>query len=152
MFPRCSHYLACTRNGQVIYRVCDDPASPRHRQCVRASTCLECKAGRRDSAPPPPKTKVSKRNLTKEVREKTPSIPRRIISYAEAVVEWTAAGRPERSEEEVKQIFQQFCEPCKSFDPGKNICQRCGCRVASDGFAIFNKIKMATQHCPRNLW
>ena len=152
MFPKCSNYFACTRNGQVIYRVCNDPASPHHRQCVRASTCLECKARRSDSVPPQPKTKVSKRGPTKHLREKTPSIPRRIISYAEAVVEWTAAGRPERSEEEVKQIFQQFCEPCKSFAPDRNVCQQCGCRVASDGFAIVNKIKMATQHCPRDFW
>ena len=151
MFPKCSSYFACTRNGQVIYRVCNDPASPHHRQCVRASICCQCKVRTHDPAQQPG-PKVSKKSPTKDLREKAPSISRRIISYAEAVVEWTAAGRPERSGEEVERIFRQFCEPCKSFDPDKNVCQRCGCRVASDGFAIFNKIKMATQHCPRNLW
>ena len=33
-----------------------------------------------------------------------------------------------------------------------NICRGCGCRVAAYGMAVFNKIKMATQHCPREKW
>ena len=152
MFPRCSHCLACTRNGQVIYRVCSDPASPYHRRCVKASTCLTCKERIRNSDSPRREQKVNKDRPTKKVHENAPSIPRRIINYAEAVIEWTAAGRPERSEDEVRQIFRQFCEQCKSFDAGRSVCQQCGCRVSRDGFVIFNKIKMATQHCPRNLW
>ena len=74
------------------------------------------------------------------------------MSYAEAVIEWTAAGRPERSDEEVERIFHQFCKSCRWFSRRRQICYGCGCRVADSGFAIFNKIKMATQHCPRKRW
>jgi hypothetical protein len=83
---------------------------------------------------------------------KAPNLLRRAMSYAEAVIEWTAAGRPERSDEEVERIFHHFCKPCRWFNRRRQICYGCGCRVADSGFAIFNKIKMATQHCPRKRW
>lgn len=164
MFPECPNNLACTRNGHVIYRVCNDPASPYYRRCVRASTCLNCKSSSRlqlVTAPvtrplPHPKTDSRIRNEPrsdfKADSRRTPNLVQRAMSYAEAVVEWTAAGRPERSDEEVQRIYQHFCKPCKWFDARHSICRGCGCRVADRGFAIFNKIKMATQHCPRNHW
>ena len=99
-----------------------------------------------------PEAHVGERRPTPEPVERIPSISRRIVTYAEAVIEWTAAGRPERSEEEVERIFKDKCSPCKSFDPDKNVCRRCGCRVAADGFALRNKIRMATQHCPKGYW
>lgn len=67
-------------------------------------------------------------------------------------IEWAAAGRPERSDKDVEQIFQRFCKPCRWYDRRRRICRGCGCRVADTGFAITNKIKMATEHCPRKLW
>ena len=48
-----------------------------------------------------PEAHVEERKPTPKATERIPSISRRIVTYAEAVIEWTAAGRPERSEEEV---------------------------------------------------
>jgi hypothetical protein len=81
-----------------------------------------------------------------------PSLLRRTMSYAEALIAWTAAGRPKRSAKDVEQIFSRFCKPCRWYDRRRQICRGCGCRVADTGFAVTNKIKMATEHCPRNLW
>ena len=62
-------------------------------------------------------------------------------------------GRPaKRPDKEVERIFHQFCKTCDWFDPDKQICRGCGCRVAEGGYAVQNKIKMATENCPRDLW
>jgi hypothetical protein len=68
------------------------------------------------------------------------------------VAEWIAAGRPERSDEEVRRIYSEHCEKCSWRKRRQNICRGCGCRVATYGMAVFNKIKMATEHCPRDQW
>lgn len=87
-----------------------------------------------------------------------PSMPgpiRRLFTWAEAVTGWMTAGRPERTAEEVEHIYHTFCAampPCSWLNLEKQSCQGCGCRVTSDGPALLNKIKMATQHCPRQLW
>lgn len=81
-----------------------------------------------------------------------PGLVKRILSYAEALTRWTAAGRPERRDKEVEWIFSKHCKCCKWFDPERQICRGCGCRVAESGIAVLNKIKMATEHCPRELW
>ena len=76
----------------------------------------------------------------------------RAASYAAALAQWTAAGRPSRPDKEVERIFHQFCKTCDWFDPDKQICRGCGCRVAEGGYAVQNKITMATENCPRDLW
>ncbi len=81
---------------------------------------------------------------------KTPSIKKRITTYVTALKEWKKAGKPIRSDEEVLRIFEVFCDKCKSHK--KNRCLFCGCRVAINGYPITNKIKMATEHCPKELW
>ncbi len=74
----------------------------------------------------------------------------RTFSYLEAVAEWIAAGRPVRSDEEVAAIHRVLCKPC--YLCYRNTCRECGCKVRPEGLAVFNKIKMATQHCPRGKW
>ena len=81
-----------------------------------------------------------------------PSLVKRAYSYAEAVARWTAAGQPVRPDKEVERIFNSQCKTCKWFDPERQICRGCGCRVAETGMAVVNKIKMATENCPRELW
>jgi hypothetical protein len=86
---------------------------------------------------------------------KTPGVLRRALTYAEAVTGWVAAGRPERTDEETVTIFHKYCSsspPCSWFDSVKQVCKGCGCNVNASGPAVLNKIKMATQHCPRGLW
>jgi len=159
MFPECPLHFSCARNGRVIYRVCNDPANPHYRQCVKASTCRNCKPSLVAARPAPPsETRVKARvGYAREPNFSTtvptePTFVRRAMSYAEAVIEWTAAGRPERCKEEVERIFNDLCMPCKSFDEERQRCRRCGCRVTGGGFAFINKIKMATQNCPIGKW
>jgi len=98
------------------------------------------------TAPAPPPPPPSEQPPT------PPGLVRRAISYTEALTRWTTAGQPERSDKDVERIFHQHCKPCKWYDPEKQICRGCGCRVAENGVAVLNKIKMATEHCPRELW
>ncbi len=77
---------------------------------------------------------------------------RRAYSYTEALARWTAAGQPVRPDKKVERIFSQCCKTCNWYDPKRQICRGCGCRVADSGYAVRNKIKMATENCPRELW
>lgn len=147
-FPACaSAFDSRTPAGRVVHRVCLSEEKPACRMAVTARACKLCQSPRTDdagasedapaeSAPPPA----------------TPGLVRRTLSYAEALILWTAAGRPERSDKEVERIFHQHCKPCKWYEPERHICRGCGCRVADNGYAVLNKIKMATEHCPRDLW
>jgi hypothetical protein len=74
----------------------------------------------------------------------------KIPSWAEAVAEWVAVGRPVRSEEEIANIYRIFCSTCPLFH--RDTCRECDCNVRKEGWAIFNKIKMATQHCNKGYW
>ncbi len=82
--------------------------------------------------------------------QQMPKLTTRIHSYVTALKEWREAGKPIRSDEEVERIFEFFCSKCKSHK--KNRCLFCGCRIAINGHPITNKIKMATEHCPKELW
>lgn len=89
---------------------------------------------------------------SKNDERRPPGLAKRAVTWLIAVAEWKAAGSPERTEDEVKQIYKQFCEPCSQRNKRTNICRGCGCHVASKGHPILNKIKMATQHCLREFW
>lgn len=149
-FPECSKCYRCVQNGRVIYRICDDPTAVFYQRCVEAPVCQRC-TSRPGAAPPFVPAGPSPEPMQPELPE-PPGLVSRAISYVEAVARWTAAGRPERSDKEVDQIFHRHCKPCGWFDPEKQICRGCGCRVADDGLAVLNKIKMATEHCPREIW
>ena len=75
---------------------------------------------------------------------------REILTYAEALARWITAGRPVRSDAEVVDIHRFLCRPCPFYHRDK--CRECGCRVRLDGPAVLNKIKMATEHCPKGKW
>lgn len=79
-----------------------------------------------------------------------PSMSIQAFTYKEALRKWNAAGRPNRSQEEVDEIVENHCKGCSWFE--NNRCRGCGCRVTSGSFAVFNKVKMATEHCPRDFW
>jgi hypothetical protein len=67
-----------------------------------------------------------------------------------ALSRWIKAGRPVRSEEEVKRILLTYCEPCRAYGEGR--CRYCGCQVNLIGTAPQNKIAMATEECPLTKW
>lgn len=88
-----------------------------------------------------------------------PSMGRQLNSYQLALQQWIAAGRPERTKEEIENIISSHCAKkvtgkytCDWYDSKKKRCRGCGCRVATNGMAIFNKVKMATENCPRGKW
>jgi len=85
--------------------------------------------------------------------EATPDFPALSLQlwlYKQALIRWNSAGRPVRSQEEVEEILEKKCKPCEWYDKGR--CRGCGCRVSSSSFAVINKIKMATENCPKGEW
>jgi hypothetical protein len=81
-----------------------------------------------------------------------PKMSLQLWLYKEAVMKWNKAGRPVRTDAEVEEIHKTHCEPCAWYDKEKKRCKGCGCRVSVSSTAVFNKIKMGTEHCPRELW
>lgn len=103
---------------------------------------------------------IGPRKLTAAVMEKPQGSA--IKKYANAVQAWAKAGYPERTDEEVAFIYEQLCKSCEQF--GEDRCKACGCRIsgAETGLsgllkhfgarALLNKVRMATEHCPRQKW
>lgn len=96
-----------------------------------------------------------------------PPLRTRVRRYGRAVRRWLRAGKPTRTNEEVAAIYRDHCLTCKYRDPRKGTCKLCGCRVCGKDGAFFtflglslpakaramlNKIRMGTEHCPRNKW
>jgi hypothetical protein len=83
-----------------------------------------------------------------------PSLTIQALTWKDAVLRWNAAGRPTRTAEEVQEILDKFCNTkhCNWYDPDKRRCKGCGCKVTDGGIAVLNKLKMATEHCPRDFF
>ena len=71
--------------------------------------------------------------------------------YAAALARWLAAGRPTRTDAETDRLFE-ICEGCPRYDVDRSACSLCGCRVSRGGWAVVNKIRMATEDCPLGKW
>ena len=163
-YPPCPSCL--TSNGR--HPTCNDPTKRTFQRPVRPEECRRCPGAEITLTeavvpepgpppfPPPRRPEPPPPTLPTESSEPpAPAIPgliRRAYSYAEALARWTAAGQPVRPDKEVERIFNEHCKTCKWFDPERQICRGCGCRVAETGMAVVNKIKMATENCPRELW
>ena len=152
LYPPCPKRLVGTIKGVATHAQCNDESKDRYRQLVKLRDCQRCVAGpEADQLDSSDENADTARSAESPVPE-PPGLVRRAFSYAEAVAQWTAAGMPERSDKEVERIFNGFCKPCRWFHRRRQICRGCGCRIADKGFAVTNKIKMATEHCPRDLW
>lgn len=90
----------------------------------------------------------TRRNCTVE---RPPSVTAQLSSYAAAVSRWLAAGRPVRTDEQVAGLLA-ICQDnrCGKYRDGQ--CLACGCRVNSSGWALANKLRMATESCPKGMW
>lgn len=75
----------------------------------------------------------------------------RVIRYASAVRRWQKAGRPTRDDSEVSRIYETLCRPCDQFS-GRGSCKACGCKISKGKSGLTNKIRMATESCPRGKW
>jgi hypothetical protein len=97
-----------------------------------------------------------KPNVTREEVEQKlaeADIPLNVLStYRIAVLNWAKAGFPVRTKEQVKDIADNHCNAskCNKYKDGR--CTGCGCLVNQSNFALFNKAKMATEHCPDKRW
>lgn len=83
---------------------------------------------------------------------KYPSLTMQLLTWKEAIKKWRAAGKPVRNKEEMRKILETHCHKCAWYDKDKRRCKGCGCRVTEGGVAVLNKIRMKTEHCPRDLW
>jgi hypothetical protein len=130
-YPECAtSFDSRVPDGRIVHRVCLNSECPTYHMAVSCGACTLCQS---DEASPLPNALL------------------RAYSYAEALIRWGKAHRPVRQDDEVTQLYDTFCASCKQLHNGKT-CSACGCRVASAGWAIRNKIKMATEHCPKGLW
>jgi len=86
------------------------------------------------------------------VEAEYPALSLQLWQYKEALVKWNKAGRPTRTDEEVQEIHDKLCTPCGWYDPAKKRCRGCGCKVTTGAVAVFNKLRMATESCPKGLW
>jgi len=84
-----------------------------------------------------------------KVPESFPSLDSQVKNYSKALYKWVTGGMDSRPKEEVERIFD-ICKSCEFFKDGR--CLVCGCRLANKGVAVTNKIKMATEHCPKGKW
>lgn len=82
----------------------------------------------------------------------TPALTAQAKNYWKAVKKWISAGRPVRSDEDVKKIHANYCLQCDWYDKQVQRCKGCGCKVRPSGAALLNKVRMATEHCPRDFW
>lgn len=72
----------------------------------------------------------------------------KVKKYFGAIRRWYALGKPTRSKEEVKKLFEENCKGCDRYDPVKHACKNCGCAVSTKSSPLANKLAMASEHCP----
>ena len=134
---RCLNDL-CAASGQLVTE----------EECANCPSAVTRRKKKKCSEPVPCKDCLKKKQP--QPAPQFPKLTLQAAAYANALKRWQAAGRPTRSQEEVKEIHEKYCAQCDWYDNGR--CRGCGCKVSQGSFAITNKIKMATEHCPKDLW
>ena len=75
--------------------------------------------------------------------------------YTASTMKWFAAGCPVRTDEEVKHILAlcqaNICGAYESLSANEGACRECGCALNLYG-GLMNKIRRATEHCPKEYW
>lgn len=80
-----------------------------------------------------------------------PSLTHQLRGYAAALSRWIGVGRPVRSDSSVELLLATCHDNrCGQYRDGQ--CLACGCRVNSSGWAVANKLRMATEKCPKGYW
>jgi hypothetical protein len=87
-----------------------------------------------------------------ETRERVATLGDKFVGYAGAIQRWVAAGRPTRTEQQIKDIFENHCNKCEMYDQEKHSCKNCGCSLALTGNPLTNKLAMGTEKCPLGRW
>lgn len=157
----CNKRQRVIRKGEEIFR-CLNSAAIKGREVnqdicalcpVRSfkhvSPCKEQEAVKNSEVFKQETTELEKEMPDQEVPN-YPKLSMQMWLYKEALLRWQRAGRPKRSDQEVESLLNTFCKKCDWYDNER--CKGCGCAVTSGSVAIFNKLRMATEHCPRELW
>jgi len=111
--------------------------------------CPECGyIDPRKAAKPPRRNCPNSPDLT-EARERLGISVDDMKHWAQALARWTRAGFPTRSQAEVERCLR-ICVKCDQYVGGR--CKSCGCRVSKSRIAVANKLKMATERCPKGHW
>lgn len=71
----------------------------------------------------------------------------KLKNYSNARTKWINAGKPLRTEEEIKMIFDTYCKTCPFLE--NNNCKLCGCNIKRQGVHL-NKLAWSTEQCPHN--
>lgn len=87
-----------------------------------------------------------------EAYTETKGLGDKIMGYYSAIRRWVASGRPTRTDDEVKDIYENHCLKCERFDHDAQSCNACGCAIRLSGTPLTNKIKMGSEHCPIGRW
>jgi hypothetical protein len=167
----CMKRQKVVKKGVEIHR-CINSASAHHGGQVNEDICAACpvkvlrrerpcKKKHKEPKVPPPisddKTmEVLNKDFGMDISEKQlkdyPSLYIQIMNYKEAVSRWLKAGKPTRTKQQMEQIVEAHCKKCDWYDKKAKRCKGCGCRISNSSIAIANKVKMATEHCPKGLW
>jgi hypothetical protein len=97
-----------------------------------------------------------------EVADPPPGLLAKVGNYARAISRWRAAGRPNRTDEQVDSLLK-ICQACERFKDGHCTHRNCGCSLMSAASeseswlgrisrGLANKLRMATESCPDGKW
>jgi len=91
---------------------------------------------------------ISLNTNKRKLKMSFPSFPQRVSNYLASRKTWVAAGKPLRSPEAIRSIFNTHCKPCEHYTETTlgYACDICGCFVNENN--DFNKIAWATTRCP----
>jgi len=81
-------------------------------------------------------------------RTHTATLGDKISNYSRAIRGWFLSGQPNRTPEEIKELFEMHCNVCDRYDREAHACKNCGCSVSESAEPLDNKLAMATEHCP----
>jgi len=84
----------------------------------------------------------------KETREQEATFGSKVKHYFGAIRKWVASGMPSRTEEEIKQLFEDHCNVCDRYNKETHSCKSCGCHVNFSSEPLKNKLAMKTESCP----
>ena len=84
-----------------------------------------------------------------ETRTRTAGLVDKVGNYLFAIRQWVAQGCPNRTPEEIKNLYETHCLNCDRRDPETDSCKNCGCALSATTLEpLKNKLAMATEHCP----
>lgn len=82
----------------------------------------------------------------KKISKSFPSFLQRTLNYLSSRKVWVSAGKPMRSMEKIKYIYNNFCKKCEHYKSTGYACDICGCYINENN--DWNKLAWSTTICP----